>query len=180
MKNRFLLMAFGRDRSGIVRDVAEKLYSLKANLEDSAMSSLLGNFVIMMVISCDSSVKIEDLEKEMDSVAEKTSMHIMITPVCGEDEKTQSQGRSCLISVSGGDRPGIVYEISGLLAQMNVNITDMRTQVVKGATEDSYVLLLETAFGPDVSYRQMDTELTRLAGKLGVRAEMSPLDSTVV
>jgi len=45
-----LLSISGHDRTGIVRDVAEALLHLNANIEDSSMTALRGRFTMMLII----------------------------------------------------------------------------------------------------------------------------------
>src|SRR3990172_1877507 len=51
MKRWFALSAIGRDRPGIVADLAELIYECDCNLEDSSMTVLGGEFAVLLLLS---------------------------------------------------------------------------------------------------------------------------------
>src|SRR5256885_1944902 len=50
-----------------------------------------------------------------------------------------------VVSVYGKDRPGIVHTVSRALADMDVNITDLRSHL---AGEDLYAMILDVSLPP--------------------------------
>ena len=51
MKQWFALSAIGRDRPGIVADLAELIYECDCNLEDSSMTILGSEFAVLLLLS---------------------------------------------------------------------------------------------------------------------------------
>ena len=51
MKQWFALSAIGRDRPGIVADLAELIFECDCNLEDSSMTILGGEFAVLLLLS---------------------------------------------------------------------------------------------------------------------------------
>src|SRR5262245_19288947 len=51
MKRWFALSAIGRDRPGIVADLAELIYECDCNLEDSSMTILGSEFAVLLLLS---------------------------------------------------------------------------------------------------------------------------------
>jgi glycine cleavage system transcriptional repressor len=51
MKQLFALSAIGRDRPGIVADLAELIYECDCNLEDSRMTILGSEFAVLLLLS---------------------------------------------------------------------------------------------------------------------------------
>ncbi len=127
---KYILTAFGKDRPGIVKAITEVLYNKNANIEDSSMSRLSDQFVIMLVFSSNEHVSAQDFSLK--------DIFVDIKQIEEEDVKTQPNC-SALISIYGADKTGIVYKVSELLASKNVNITDLRTHKIK----DLYVMLIE-------------------------------------
>ena len=50
MKRWFALSAIGRDRPGIVADLAELIYECDCNLEDSSMTILGSEFAVLLLL----------------------------------------------------------------------------------------------------------------------------------
>src|SRR5437899_3294602 len=51
MKQWFALSAIGRDRPGIVADLAELIYECDCNLEDSSMTILGSEFAVLLLLT---------------------------------------------------------------------------------------------------------------------------------
>ena len=70
-----------------------------------------------------------------------------------------------IISVLGGDRPGIIAEISGCLYRHNLNILDITQTILSGYF--TMVMMVDLA-GMNVSYAEMTAALNELGEKLGL------------
>ena len=73
------------------------------------------------------------------------------------------------ISVLGGDRPGIIAEISGCLYRHNLNILDITQTILSGYF--TMVMMVDLA-GMNVSYAEMTAALNELGEKLGLEIRM--------
>ena len=74
-----------------------------------------------------------------------------------------------IISVLGGDRPGIIAEISGCLYRHNLNILDITQTILSGYF--TMVMMVDLA-GMNVSYSEMTAALNELGEKLGLEIRM--------
>ncbi len=74
-----------------------------------------------------------------------------------------------IISVLGGDRPGIIAEISGCLYRHNLNILDITQTILSGYF--TMVMMVDLA-GMTVSYAEMTAALNELGEKLGLEIRM--------
>lgn len=74
-----------------------------------------------------------------------------------------------IISVLGGDRPGIIAEISGCLYCHNLNILDITQTILSGYF--TMVMMVDLA-GMNVSYAEMTAALNELGEKLGLEIRM--------
>ena len=74
-----------------------------------------------------------------------------------------------IISVLGGDRPGIIAEISGCLYRHNLNILDITQTILSGYF--TMVMMVDLS-GMNVSYAEMTAALNELGEKLGLEIRM--------
>ena len=74
-----------------------------------------------------------------------------------------------IISVLGGDRPGIIAEISGCLYRHNLNILYITQTILSGYF--TMVMMVDLA-GMNVSYAEMTAALNELGEKLGLEIRM--------
>lgn len=151
---KYILTAFGKDRPGIVASITEILYQKGANIEDSSMSRLSDQFVIMLLFTSENPIAKEEFRLE--------DIEVYINQV--EDENiTKPSNCSVIISIYGADKTGIVYKVSKLLASKDINIKDLRTHKLK----DIYIMLMEADL-KDVSLSSLEKSLKDLSKELNV------------
>ncbi len=185
MKHTWVLTALGKDRPGIVAGVTNVLHALGCNLEDSAMTRLGGEFVIMLMFSGPSRVHEAALRRAFAPLERKLKLAVHVTLLAASARSAASRaGRPYIISVYGADRPGIVHGVSALLAARGVNITDVqthRTTASGGAAAASlYLLLLEVELPARVKASSLGPLLKRVGKRLRVEVSLRPADANVL
>jgi len=133
MSQKFLLIAFSKDRPGIVADISQVIYENGFNLEDSSMTYLAGEFAILLLLSVPSNgvenTIMEKLSSECRRLEREKSITAYVTPVSGEQPKVQKDVIVKTIIVEGMDQSGIVYKISKFLADSGINIRTLSSEV---------------------------------------------------
>jgi glycine cleavage system transcriptional repressor len=142
---RLWLSALGADRPGIVAAVSGVLVDLGCNLEDSTMTNLQGHFAVMLVVSAPDGVTAPSLEDALGEVAGRFQLVVAGRPLAdppgsGEPEGPATEGWT--VAVHGADRPGIVRDVTGALADAGGNVVDLSTHLVGEATAPVYVMTL--------------------------------------
>ncbi|RMH61635.1 MAG: amino acid-binding protein [Zetaproteobacteria bacterium] len=170
-----LLSISGRDRAGIVRDVAEAMLHLEANIEDSSMTALRGRFTMMLIVRLPRKVSLVDLNAALAELEQRSGLTIQAQPLSEDEVAVEGLEPDCVITVHGGDRMGIVYEVSRVLAEHDVSIVDLSTQL-RG--RDVYLMVLEAHAGAKVD--TLRRALAAASEKLGVDIEVHRLDTDVL
>ncbi|HEX2735917.1 MAG TPA: ACT domain-containing protein [Polyangiaceae bacterium] len=121
-----VLSAVGVDRPGLVERVSGLIHVSGANLEDSRMAILGGEFALILLLS-GSEKAISEIEAKAESVAKELGLEMRLRP-------TQARTRASdylpyRLRVSGVDRPGIVAQVSALLAQRKVNVAALDSRL---------------------------------------------------
>ncbi len=183
MTARWIVTALGQDRPGIVAGVTKALYQLGCNLEDSAMTRLEGEFAIMLIFSGPSSVTAERIAKAFEPLKRQLVVHVKrLNPA--ETTAPASRGTPYMISMYGGDHPGIVFRVAEALAKEHVNITDVhthRSQPQKGKPSSSlYLMLLEIEVPARLSAASLERLLAQLGKRLGVQVSLRPSETAVL
>jgi glycine cleavage system transcriptional repressor len=137
------LTAIGRDKPGIVARIAGVLLEHGLNIEDSQMRILGGRFAMMLLLRGDTSE--ERLYKDLLGTARELGLdYIYVHPIAAAD--TAAPDATHLLSVHGGDHPGIVAAVAETLSENGANITDLQTRLAGGV----YVMVLELVIPGDV------------------------------
>ncbi len=90
-----------------------------------------------------------------------------------EEVEPQTESARHLILVYGSDKPGIVARLTALLAERNVNITNLRTSVIQRA-QPLYVMTIEVELPSFIDQGELSKPLQAVSKELGVQVEMKP------
>lgn len=166
----FIITAFGEDRPGIVAKVSEILYKNGLNIEDSAMTRLNNEFVIMLVVKGNIDKNI--LEKDL-KILEKENLTFTVKEIPVLEEAQNESYQSYNIIVYGSDKPGIVYNVSKLLADKSINIADLRTE----KTKDLYVMFIQAELPENVDISDLERDIENLKSSLNVDISIQNVDT---
>lgn len=139
MSNWYMLSLVGRDQSGIVSQVTAALYEAGAALGETTMMRLGCNFTIMMMVEMEGDA--EQLTTTLQPVTEQLGLHLHIDAI--DPGLHQHQIPDLRVVVHGADRPGIVSQVTGALAESGFDVTDLGSQVAGSVSAPIYVLIIE-------------------------------------
>jgi glycine cleavage system regulatory protein len=126
VRTSLVLTVIGSDRPGIVEQISDQVAAAGANWEESRMARLAGKFAGLLRISVDAA--------HADRLANllRTLGDLTVVVERGPDVEV-SRLRSLSLEVVGNDRPGIIRDISHVLARHSVNIEELDTEVTGAA-----------------------------------------------
>lgn len=128
MKHWFALSAIGRDRPGIVADLAELIYERDCNLEDSSMTILGSEFAVLLLCSGEGPEVAERLSAGCKRLEWEKRLTVFLRPLEAAPGVRASHGTALECTVTGADKAGIVARVARTLAEHGVNVTDLRTE----------------------------------------------------
>ncbi len=170
---RYALSAIGRDAPGMVATVTGKLYDHGCNIEDSSMTRLEDEFAIILIMSM-AEDKEEALAADLKGIKEKTGLTINLKEIGAEE--TAGPESNYIITLHGADTTGIVCKTTGLLSDMEINITDLQTKRTHGEEENIYIMLLEIFVPDGAKIERLKESLTALSAELDVTIKIKPLE----
>ncbi len=129
MKNPIVLTVISHDQPGIVKRVSAVLKAHGGNWTHSSMASLAGHFAGILMAN----VPAESEEECLAALhaLEEEGIHILARS--GQEREAEEPARDCHLEVVGNDRPGIVADITDLLAGHGVSVHHLKT-TVEGAS----------------------------------------------
>jgi glycine cleavage system regulatory protein len=121
-----ILTVVGPDRPGLVRALSEAVAARNGSWLESRMARLAGQFAGIVLV--------EAPESLLDDLRSLEGQGLRITVQTGTSAQAAPEGRPRVaLEVVGNDRPGIVRDISQVLAVSGVNIEELTTGVVSGS-----------------------------------------------
>ena len=162
---RHALTVLGHDRPGIIAETTGKLAGLGLNLEDSSMTLLRGHFAMTLICAGDASGA--EVEAALSPLTSDGSLTVTVREVTGE-HAWETAGTAWVLTVHGGDRPGIVSSVVGEVARVGGNITDLTTRLAG----ELYLLIAEIDLPVDAEVDQLRAAIDAAATALGVGATL--------
>lgn len=175
---RIVLTAIGKDRPGIVAAVTEVLYKNKCNIEDSSMTILEGEFAMILIFSAPPAVSVKKLESDFQDAGKRLDLLIQLKDIEISKRKTPEAASQhmYMISLLGTDQPGLVYRVAKVLADQNINITDVNTKQMGSEANPLYAMLLEVELPSKSDPESVRKELENLGKQLHAEITIKPLD----
>lgn len=115
----------GRDRPGIVKSVTESLLERKANMEESRMAILGGDFAMIVYVSMENTEDSSKLANELRADLPNFSISVRETTPPAHVEAVKPMW---MFTLEGPDHPGIVASVSEALATNGCNVHEMDTE----------------------------------------------------
>ncbi|MBY0403546.1 MAG: amino acid-binding protein [Cyanobacteria bacterium] len=175
---KFVVSGMGPDKPGIVSGLTQVLYQFGCNIEDSTMTNLVQEFAMILLVDCPGAVSLDEMKKAFLKVESDLGLSIFVKEL--SPHPTQSPHQEdfipVMISVCGEDRTGITYEVAQLLANHQVNITDLNAQTILGETGPVYILMIEAQLFTSSNRPLIELELQKLAERLSIEIKLNSID----
>lgn len=120
-----ILTVVGSDRPGLVRALAEAVDAAGGSWQESRMARLAGQFAGIVLVEAP-----EGLTEDLRALERQG---LRITVQAGVTTPAAVTAPRLALEVVGNDRPGIVRDISQVLASQGVNIEELTTGVASGS-----------------------------------------------
>lgn len=163
-----VLTAVGRDHPGLVHGISSMIREAGANIGDSRMAILGGEFAVILLVS-GSPQAIEHVKEIAGRIEADLELRCVLketTPA-----RSPSDYLPYRIDVRGADRPGIVEAISSILAGRGVNVASLESRLSYAPFSATPMFVLEA--GLQVPSK---TVLSELRGELAAACEEENLD----
>ncbi len=118
------LTLIGPDRPGLVQAVSDRIAAAGGNWTESRMARLAGQFAGILLVDVPEAA-IEGLSRDLHGL-ETHGLRIAIAPGTAEPDPKR---RGMTLELIGHDHPGIVRDISQMLAARGVNIEELTTSL---------------------------------------------------
>ena len=121
-----VITLIGPDRPGLVGKVSDVIRQHGGNWLESRMAHLAGQFAGIILVEVPD-VQADTLAKALQSLQQQ-GLKLVVERDLILTTPGVNEGAMMTLSVIGNDRPGIVREVSQVLAERNVNVEEFSTQ----------------------------------------------------
>jgi glycine cleavage system transcriptional repressor len=173
VSKRYVLCLTAANRTGILAAVTRALSELGADIDEVSQAVVKNFFAIILAADFPDHRDEHVIVGHLEGVCRQFGVKVFLHDADRETEpgETREAGEKYILTLTGGDAPGIVATISGRLALEGIDIIDLR-----GARRDdgkSFALLLELTIPARVDPELLQADLERLGGTLGLSARLT-------
>jgi glycine cleavage system transcriptional repressor len=177
VKRWFALSAIGRDRPGIVADLAQLVYDCDCNLEDSSMTILGSEFAVLLLLTGEASGVEERLATASKRLEWEKRLTVFIRPLEGEPIP-YSVGKEAApydLQATGVDKAGLVARVARCLEGHGASITQMFTQSrpEPGTGTPLYTMAVRLELPAGVSEAAVRADLDAVAADLNIEVTLA-------
>lgn len=166
-----ILTAVGHDRPGLVGELTGHLHTGGANILESRMVNLRGQFAVIMLLDAADAGK---LKSALPDVGHKIGL--MVSLVDQPAPATTAKGIPFKLKTYSLDQPGLVHKISDVLRAHGVNIEDLtaRQESAPFAGDPLFTMEMRLTVPPTVQVRTLRNDLEAACEKLNADLDLEP------
>jgi glycine cleavage system transcriptional repressor len=164
------ITVLGHDRPGIIAETTRGLAELGLNLEDSTMTLLRGHFAMTLI--CAGTASDAEIQDALVPLTADGTLTVTVREV-PEEHVDAMDATPWVLTVHGGDRPGIVSSVVNEVAAVGGNITDLTTRLAG----ELYLLVAEIDLPSGVDVAGVEAAIRSAAANVGVVATMHPAET---
>ena len=167
MLSNLTMTIIGADRPGLVQLVADRVAAHEGNWLESRMCRLGGQFAGIVRVTVPSS-SADALGKALASL-ETQGLRIVVHTE-GTAQGKPAAGTLISLEIVGHDRPGIVKQITGVLAAYGVNVEEFASECVNAPMDGTQLFQARASVlvPPSVQVSTLRVELEKIASDLMV------------
>jgi glycine cleavage system transcriptional repressor len=175
MKSYAVLSAVGPDRTGLVADLSAFLLACGANVEESRMAVLGGDFAVILLFSVEDEA-FRAIEGGVEALSARTGLSVILRKTRHEIALEQPS-LVWRIRAVAMDHPGIVHRLAQAVADRSFNILELSSQTTPAPVSGTPVFSMEMTVAVPAGENPtvLRAELVRLGAEEGVDIEVHPL-----
>lgn len=178
MRTQLLVTTVGEDKPGIVAKLTEVFVKHGANLEESRMAILGGEFAAIALVTLERE-NLDDLKKALEGLkSEGLTVSTKGTSIADrlKDYTTYE------LELRGADHEGIVHKVSSYLRDRNINIQSIDTQIINAPETGSPLFCMKAIMQvpPRITFDELRKNLDAIGDAEMVDIELSSKVAVVV
>lgn len=166
-----ILTVISADRPGLVESLAQAITRHGGNWLDSRMARMAGQFAGILRVDVPAD-QVEALRTELENMG-SGGMNIQLAVSGQADDQPLA---TLMLSLVGNDRPGIVHEVSAVLARHGVNVEQLETSCEPAPMSADLLFRANARLGllPQTDANALRADLENLADDLMVELNDLP------
>ena len=124
-RSMLVVSVVGADRTGLVQSIAETISAVGGNWEESRMARLAGQFAGILLVTVDPARS----DELVGRLRKLEASGLVVTVRATEVPEQAAATVNVKLTLTANDRPGIVRDVSKILAERGCNVEELETEV---------------------------------------------------
>jgi glycine cleavage system transcriptional repressor len=169
-----IINAIGPDRPGLVGQFTGHLHAAGANVLDSRMVNLRGQFALILLVEAQPDA-LNQLRQSLPTFAEKLHLRLTLTDAAAPAAPAV-KGLPYKLKTYSLDQPGIIHRVSDLLREHGVNIEDLNARQESAPMDGTPLFLMEMrlTIPATVSIQSVRSKVQSLCDTLNCDVDFEP------
>jgi glycine cleavage system transcriptional repressor len=178
MSLELVVTAVGPDRSGIASDFTGQVHAAGANLADTRMVNLRGQFALIALVEGSAAV-LENVKMRLHEAAPRIGLRIDFSEPTTRNSGEPGAAREGVpfrLKTYSMDQPGIVHRITSYLREQGVNVEELMTRLESAPFMGTPVFTMEILMlvPKTVAVRKLRSALEELGDTLNCDIDIDP------
>jgi glycine cleavage system transcriptional repressor len=176
--SQLIVSALGPDRPGIVGELTSHLHEAGANLLDTRMVNLRGQFAMMVLLEAPNAA-VEKIASELPQFGRRIGLTLTVAEQgVGEAAPHATHGLPYRLKTYSLDQPGIVARLTGVLRGYRVNIEELTARQESAAFAGNPLFLTEMRLTvpADVSLRELRADIEKVCSQINCDWDLDPAE----
>jgi glycine cleavage system transcriptional repressor len=174
-QNYLVLTAVGTDRPGIVAELTAAVAERGANVADSRMAILGGEFAVIMLVAvaADHAASLQD---ELTAVGEGLGLQLLVRETRSPAAHRAGNVRSYQVEVHALDHPGIVHSVTRALRSLGGNVVSLETSAYQASVTGAplFQMRLAADFPAEITAARLRETLEQVSEAANADIEVRP------
>ena len=168
-----VVTAVGPDRPGIASDFSGEIHAAGANLADTRMVNLRGQFAVIALVEGEAATP-DEVKKRLADVAPRIGLRVEVSAAA--KEASHREGVPFRLKSYSMDQPGIVHRITSYLREQGVNVEELITRLESAPFMGTPVFTMEIPMlvRKGASVKALRRSLEAIGDELNCDIDMDP------
>ncbi len=169
---KYIISVTAKDTSGIIAGVSAALLKMQGNIHAASQTVHQGYFA--MILLCEFTD-----EHNVDTITNKIhkqfdfDVHVYVTPYDDQNTGQSSDGDHYIVTILGPDKPGILNEVTTLMAARNINVEDLYCYI---NPKGEFVVILQVSIADQRAFGVIQRQLEDIGSQMGLMVNMQHED----
>ena len=158
----FIISITAKDTSGIVAGVSKALVTMDGTIRAASQTVHQGYFAMILLTDIAKDMSTNEISAKICKQF-SYDIHVYVTPYDSKAGKVSKSGDNYIVSVLGPDKPGILSEVTNLMAERHINIEDLYCFTNQ---QDEFVVIIQVCISDARAFEVIQGQLKEIGSRL--------------